>query len=191
VVCAGPGTPDLLPDIGLDVPLRAFLEQVVHLGRRGESAGADDLPCLFDGPIEGEAGVYAMPTPGVGYKIGLDRPLRDLAEGDLDRSPDAALVAATTERVRRDLTAIDPTVVDAQVCCWTDSPDGRFVIDTLAEGRVVVACGDSGEGFKFSALMGLVLADLAEGQPPDPDVATFGLGRFAGGFPDRPHVLGR
>jgi sarcosine oxidase len=191
VLAAGPGAGPLLAGLGVELPLYPHLEQVVHFGNVADPGAADGFPCLYDGPLGEAPGAYTMPTPGVGYKIGLDRPLRDLAEGDLDRSPDAALVAATTERVRRDLTAIDPTVVDAQVCCWTDSPDGRFVIDTLAEGRVVVACGDSGEGFKFSALMGLVLADLAEGQPPDPDVATFGLGRFAGGFPDRPHVLGR
>jgi glycine/D-amino acid oxidase-like deaminating enzyme len=83
-------------------------------------------------------------------------------------------------------------VLDAQVCTWTDSPDGRFVLDTLP-GGIVVACGDSGEGFKFSALMGIVLADLAEGVRPDPDVASFSAARFAdqdltGGTE---HVLGR
>jgi sarcosine oxidase len=57
---------------------------------------------------------------------------------------------------------------------------------------VVLAAGDSGEGFKFSALMGLVLADLAEGLPVDPDIAPFGLARFAGdGALHGPHVLGR
>ena len=53
-------------------------------------------------------------------------------------------------------------------------PDGRFVVD-LPAGGVVLACGDCGEGFKFSALMGLVLADLAEGRTPDADVATLAL----------------
>ena len=87
VVCAGPGTPDLLPGIGLEVPLRAFLEQVVHLGHVGSSA-YDALPCLFDGPTDQGAGVYAMATPGVGYKIGIDSPLRELLPGDDDRTPD-------------------------------------------------------------------------------------------------------
>jgi sarcosine oxidase len=136
--------------------------------------------------------MYAMPTPGVGYKVGLEAPLRDLLEGDDDRTPDAAILERATARVRRDLTALTPNPLDAQVCCWTDSPDGRFVIDTLADGQVVIACGCSGEGFKFSALMGLVLADLAEGDAPDPDVATFTLARFAGGAPPPgAHVLGR
>jgi sarcosine oxidase len=44
----------------------------------------------------------------------------------------------------------------------------------------VLACGDSGAGFKFSALMGEVLADLAEGGEPDDDVASLGLARFDG-----------
>lgn len=191
VLAPGPGAGPLLAGLGVELPLYPHLEQVVHVGSTADPGAADGFPCLYDGPRGEQPGAYAMPTPGVGYKIGLDRPLRDLVESDLDRTPDAALVTATADRVRRDLTALDPHVIDAQVCCWTDSPDGRFVIDTLADGQVVVACGDSGEGFKFSALMGLVLADLAEGDRPDPDVATFGLARFADGFPDRPHVLGR
>jgi glycine/D-amino acid oxidase-like deaminating enzyme len=82
------------------------------------------------------------------------------------------------DRVRRDLTTLRPELVDAKVCSWTESPDHRFVIDVLP-GGIVLACGDSGQGFKFSALMGIVLADLATGGRPDPDVASFGLARFA------------
>ena len=106
-------------------------------------------------------------------------PLRDLVEGDDDRTPDEATTAFVVERVRRGITGVTPRALDAQVCCWTESPDGRFVIDTLP-GGVVVGCGDSGEGFKFSAVMGLLLADLAEGRAPEPDVAAFGLARFTG-----------
>lgn len=192
VLAPGPGAGPLLAGLGVDLPLAPHLEQVVHYGDPADPGAADGLPCLYDGPRGTEPGAYTMPTPGVGYKIGLDSPLRDLLPGDEDRTPDAALVARTTERVRRDLTAVHPHALDAQVCCWTDSPDGRFVIDTLPGTRVVLACGDSGEGFKFSAVMGPVLADLAEGSPPDADVATFGLARFAGGVPQPgTHALGR
>ncbi len=192
VLAPGPGAGPLLEQVGLTIPLRPHLEQVVHFGDPGRSAVTDDLPCLFDGPNDGEPGLYAMPTPGVGYKVGLDRPLRDYAEDDHDRTPDAALIGATTDRVARMLTAVPPRVVDAQVCSWTDSPDHRFVVDRLPDG-VVVAFGDSGEGFKFSALMGIVLADLAEGRTPDADVATFGVARLAAGWESggEAHALGR
>ncbi|WP_448070728.1 FAD-dependent oxidoreductase [Georgenia yuyongxinii] len=190
VLAPGPGAGRLLAGLGVDLPLRPRLEQVVHVGDPAAPAVADDFPCLFDGPREAEPGIYSMPTPGVGYKLGLDRPVRDLRPGDLDRTPDTDLVAETVARVRRDLSALTPNALDAQVCSWTLSPDGRFVIDTLP-GGVVVACGDSGEGFKFSALMGTVLADLAEGRTPDDDVASFSLARFAGGTGVSEHVLGR
>lgn len=191
VVAAGPGSGPLLTGLGIDLPLSPHLEQVVHFGDSALPHAADDFPCLFDGPRDGEPGLYAMPTPGLGYKVGLDEPLRDWTEEDVDRTPSGSLIETTTSRVRRDLTAVIPRPLDAQVCSWTDSPDGRFVIDTLSEG-IVIACGDSGEGFKFSALFGEVLADLAEGKEPDSDIASFGLARFAG-TPPQPsgHVLGR
>jgi sarcosine oxidase len=190
VLAPGPGAGPLLARLGVELALRPVLEQVCHVGRGSDT---DGLPCLYDGPSGDEPGMYAMPTPGRGYKLGIDRPLRDWDEDDRDRVPDPGVSEAISARVVRSFEGLDPTVLDAQVCSWTDSPDGRFVIDTLADGRVVVACGDSGEGFKFSALMGIVLADLAEGHPVDADVATFGLARFDGGAPASAstHVLGR
>ncbi|MDT7539342.1 MAG: sarcosine oxidase [Actinomycetota bacterium] len=186
VLAPGPGAGRLLSRVGVDLPLRPVLEQVVHVGGPGDS----DLPCLYDGPADDQPAMYAMPTPGLGYKLGLDRQLRDLVEGDTDRTPDPALTAMAVDRARRDLTAIRPEVVDAQVCSWTESPDHRFVVDVLP-GGITIACGDSGEGFKFSALMGLVLADLATGANADPDVASFGLHRFAGPVESAAsHVLG-
>jgi glycine/D-amino acid oxidase-like deaminating enzyme len=186
VLAPGPGAGRLLECLGIELELRPVLQQVVHVA----PTSPPELPCLFDGPTHEQLGMYAMPTPGIGYKLGLERPLRDLQDGDTDRTPDPALTALVADRVRRDLTALDPTVVDAQVCSWTDSPDGRFVIDTLP-GGIALACGDSGQGFKFSALMGIVLADLAEGGSPDADVAAFGLGRFRAAAEFSPPALGR
>ena len=189
VLAPGPGAGALLAELGIPLTLHPVLEQVCHVGR---APATDSMPCLYDGPQGDEPGMYAMPTPGRGYKLGVDRPLRDWDEDDRDRVPDPHVSALISERVVRNFTDLDPTVLDAQVCSWTDSPDGRFVIDRIHDGRIVLACGDSGEGFKFSALMGLVLADLAEGEPVDPDIAPFGLHRFDGGEPEpRPHVLGR
>ena len=189
VVAPGPGAGALLPMLGVDLPLTPVLEQVVHFGPSCPT-DTDAMPCWFEGPTNGEPGSYAMSTPGVGYKIGIDQHVRRWSEDDLDRTPDPSLVADASARIRRDLTSLDPTPLDAQVCSWTSSPDNRFVIDTLP-GGIVLACGDGGEGFKFSALMGELLADLAEGRTPDDDLAAFGLARFADGHPDTPHVLGR
>lgn len=192
VVAAGPGAGPLLEGLGIHLGLHPYLEQVVHFGEHGRPELTDHLPGFFDGPSDERPGIYAMPTPGIGYKVGLDRPLRDYVDGDADRSPDPERTEVIRRRVAADIGSVSPTVLDAQVCSWTDSPDGSFVIDRL-DGGVVIACGDSGEGFKYSALMGEVLADLAEGRTPGDDIAALSLARFAGGIPTRttPHALGR
>lgn len=178
VAAPGPGAVTLLPMLGVDLPLAPHLEQVVHFGSVDAPHRYDDLPCLFDGAYGASLGFYAMPTPGVGYKIGLDDPVRGWTPDDLDRTPSPERSRATAVEAER-LGFIPDPVLDAQICSWTDSPDGVFVVDRV--GRVVLACGDSGAGFKFSALMGEILADLAEGEEPDEDVASLGLHRF-----DRP-----
>jgi sarcosine oxidase len=179
VLAPGPWAPALLANLGIGLALDPVLEQVGYVAGR---PGWEDLPCLYDGEAEvdgvAEVGLYAMPTPGLGYKIGLDAPLRRFSVDDTDRTPDPQLEVRMAARVARDFGALEPRVLASQVCTWTMSPDGRFVIDRLLDGRVVLACGDSGTGFKFSALMGEVLADLAEGQESDPDVAAFALARF-------------
>ncbi|MFF2274593.1 FAD-dependent oxidoreductase [Agromyces sp. NPDC058126] len=178
VVAPGPGASALLERLGLDVPLRPHLEQVVHVADPAQPF--DELPDLIDIATPERPTLYAMTTPGVGYKLGLDAPLRDAEWGvDDDRTPDAERTAFLLGYAREVLGMQGAEVVDAKVCTWTDSPDGRFVIGTPLPG-VTVACGDSGEGFKFSALMGLVLADLAEGATPPVDLEPFRFDRFAG-----------
>jgi glycine/D-amino acid oxidase-like deaminating enzyme len=178
VAAPGPGAVALLPMLDIDLPLAPRLEQVVHFGSLDAPRRYDGVPCLFEGEYGASPGFYAMPTPGRGYKIGLDVPVRDWTADDLDRTPAPERTRATAVEAGRLGFVTDP-VLDAQVCSWTDSPDGLFVIDRV--DRVVLACGDSGAGFKFSALMGEVLADLAEGVDADADVASLGLARFAAG----------
>jgi sarcosine oxidase len=190
VLALGPWTAAFLSKLGVEFELNPVLEQVSYFGAASSPAAAVDLdwlPGFYDGPTETEPGLYAMPVPGVGYKIGLDDAVGDFVDGELDRTPRPVRTRAIEARVQRDFGALEPRALKSLVCSWTDSPDGRFVVDTLWDGQVVLACGDSGTGFKFSALMGHVLSDLAEGKTPDADVATFGLARLAGhNATDRP-----
>ena len=53
----------------------------------------------------------------------------------------------------------DPDHLVPISCTYTTTPDHDFVLDR--RGRVVVAAGFSGHGFKFAPAVGRVLADLA------------------------------
>jgi sarcosine oxidase len=50
---------------------------------------------------------------------------------------------------------------DAKVCMYTNTPDANFIVDRLGgHPNVVVASACSGHGFKFSSVIGEILADL-------------------------------
>ncbi len=180
VIAAGPWAGQFLDALGASVQLTPVLEQVTYV-RGGADIPWQSRPAIVDAPLDGSSfGFYAMPTPGVGFKVGIDTPLRPFVEGDLDRQPDLARERESVERLRYELPAFDSEVVRSEICSWTDSPDDQFVVDRV--GAVVVACGDSGQGFKFLPLFGEVLANLVDDSPmPGPvaaDVAALGLARF-------------
>ena len=66
-----------------------------------------------------------------------------------------------------------------RACMFTNSPDEHFIIDALPGApNVHVAAGFSGHGFKFSSVVGEIMADLAtRGETPH-DISLFRVDRF-------------
>ena len=69
----------------------------------------------------------------------------------------------------------------SKVCLYTLTPDEHFVIDLLpgSDGRVAVAAGFSGHGFKFTPVVGEILADLALTGRTTLPIGFLSAGRFA------------
>lgn len=82
--------------------------------------------------------------------------------------------------IRRSMTALKLEAVRHKVCLYTNTPDCNFIIDRHPQdANVVFGAGFSGHGFKFTTVLGEVLADLAiDGKTPQP-VGFLGLDRFA------------
>ena len=67
-----------------------------------------------------------------------------------------------------------------KVCLYTMTPDEHFIIDVHPRHpRVVLAGGFSGHGFKFAAVVGEILADLAQKGQTGWAIDMFRIGRFA------------
>lgn len=174
VVACGPWAAPLLRDLGINLPLQPVLEQVVYVDG---PPGWETRPAVIDDvDLHGSGGFYAMPTPGMGYKIGIERPVRPWSADDLDRTPSPEIDEAARQLVADLLPGFGPDLTHSEVCTWTTGPDDYFVLDRV--GNVVIGTSDGGQAFKFSALIGQILADLAEGLTPDDDVARFSLARF-------------
>ncbi len=78
------------------------------------------------------------------------------------RNPDAADLARVQFFREQCLPGLGNEVRRQSVCFYTMSPDGNFIIDRHPEHRqVCFAAGLSGHGFKFTSVLGEILADLA------------------------------
>lgn len=74
---------------------------------------------------------------------------------------------------------IKETLVHADVCMYTVTPDEHFVIDFHPESdRIVIASPCSGHGFKHSSAIGETLAELALNGQSSFDIRAFKLARL-------------
>lgn len=65
----------------------------------------------------------------------------------------------------------------SETCLYTRTPDEDFVLDRV--GPVTIASPCSGHGFKFTPLIGEVLADLVTGLAPSVPIERFAARRPA------------
>ena len=67
----------------------------------------------------------------------------------------------------------------AASCLYTTTPDFNFVIDFYpGQPQIIIASPCSGHGFKHSAAVGEVLAELVLGGKSQIDISSFGIDRF-------------
>ena len=127
------------------------------------SYGPGRFPVFIYKGVEDSDAYYGMPAnDGNGVKVAR----HDGPEVDPDRL-DREVGEGYRGVIRSFLRNILPALADApiertEVCLYTVAPDDQFHVGALI-GRpdVFVASTCSGHGFKFSCLVGRVLADLA------------------------------
>jgi glycine/D-amino acid oxidase-like deaminating enzyme len=97
----------------------------------------------------------------------------------LDRGLAAGDESGFRAGLARHLPDANGPLLAAQVCMYTNSQDGHFILDRHpAHASIALACGFSGHGFKFAPVIGEALADLAlEGRSALP-IGFLSLARF-------------
>jgi sarcosine oxidase len=164
-------------------------EQPAHFAVRDEAAA---WPSFNHFPGAGDAydywlsPVYGMLTPGEGVKAGWHGvgPVVDPDARDFEAVPEQ--LAALQRYAREWLPGVDAEVAAPVSCTYTTTPDEHFVLDRL--GPLVVGAGFSGHGFKFTPVVGRILADLADGSGPAPEL--FAADRMIAEHPSSPTGLG-
>jgi sarcosine oxidase len=172
VLAAGPWLPDLVPALA---PLLQVERNVVHWFQPPDGAstaaafGPEQMPILV---IEDRAEhlLYGLPTlralgddleDGVKFARHHGGSIAPMAA--IDRHPSAADRAAIGPDVARYLPGLQSVPVRSAVCCYTNTPDGHFLIDRHPDADAVILLSPcSGHGFKFAPVVGALAADLVD-----------------------------
>jgi sarcosine oxidase len=117
-------------------------------------------------------------TPGV--KVLTEQYHRTTTPDQVDRTVQPHEIETMYERfVARRVEGLRSNCLKSGVCLYTVTPDEGFIIDFHPESRrVIVASPCSGHGFKHSAAVGEVLAQLALDGTSPLDLSPFSLARF-------------
>jgi sarcosine oxidase len=95
-------------------------------------------------------------------------------------------IAQLTAVLRRVLPGAAGRLLEAETCLYTMTPDWHFIIDRPAAQRALLyATGFSGHGFKFAAVIGEILADLAVDGRTSHEIQFLSPARFTGAAPPR------
>jgi sarcosine oxidase len=135
---------------------------------------------IFNLEVE-EGHFYGFPIESIpGFKIGLFHHLREDVDPDtMNREPSAVDEIALKSAVEKYFPDAAGPTLSLKTCLFTNSPDEHFIIDAHPEHEeVVIAAGFSGHGFKFAAVVGEILADLAVDGGTTHDIGFLGIDRF-------------
>ena len=177
VVAAGPLTGTLLPEIA---PLLSVERQVMAWFPVEDAAAftPQRFP-VFCHEYDRATMCYGFPSlDGRTIKVAIhhDGPIVD---------PTAVVHPATMAEleplvrfVEERLRGVRPTAARALPCRYTNTADRHFIVDRLPEPGLTLVSACSGHGFKFSCVIGDVVADLVLTCATSRDIEHFRIGRL-------------
>jgi sarcosine oxidase len=178
VITTGPWAAELLADLG--IPLKVARIVNAHFqSTRPEHFTRDRCPVFLWQVPEGD--YYGIPSaPGEPLKLGRHDIGDVCTPHTIRREVTDADIAPLRALLDKYMPGASGPVQRTLTCMYTNTPDAHFVLDRHPEHRqVVYGCGFSGHGFKFSAVIGEVLADLAQTGTTHHDIAFLSAARFA------------
>ncbi|HSA54904.1 MAG TPA: N-methyl-L-tryptophan oxidase [Gemmatimonadaceae bacterium] len=178
VVTAGPWVPSLVPTLA---PHLVVERQVVawFSVTEPEHFVPGRFPVFVMNADEGH--FYGFPEFGVpGFKIGKYHHRGEAVDPDrIDRAVHGEDIAPLHAFVGRYFPGGAGPLLKSSVCMFTNTPDEHFLIDRLPDApQVVIVSACSGHGFKFTSVIGEIVADLVQRDFTAHDIALHGLSRL-------------
>jgi sarcosine oxidase len=176
VITAGPWANQALHEL---LPMRVTRQVMAWIQPRTGVAPflPHNFPVFLCEDLDGGPCGYGFPAidgPAGGIKVAIHGSDIVCTPETIDRT----IHEIDIERIRRQLKvrfpALDGELVRAETCMYTMTPDEHFVIGAHPQFKAcTIACGFSGHGFKFSSVIGEILADLATRGSTSHPIALF------------------
>lgn len=177
IVAAGAWLNTLVPRLSLPLTIN---RQVLFWfdDARGADHGPARMPIFIWEYAKGKM-FYGFPDLGQGIKIGWHHGGRKIDPDELTQEVATEEIEEIQKAAAKHL-AIDPVFKESAVCMYTNTPDEDFIIDLHPQHPgIVIASPCSGHGFKFSVIIGRLLADLALEGRTGFDLSPFSINRDA------------
>lgn len=178
VIAAGAWADEILSQLGYPLHLRVTQEQVTYYSS----------PNLRDFAIgrfptwiwEGDALLYGFPVYGeVATKVAIDAGGHDVTARTRNFEPDPERERIQHEWMSRHLLGALGPILYTKTCLYDMPPDRNFVLDRLPDHpQILVACG-AGHAYKFAALIGRIMSELAVDGETELPIEPFAIGRPA------------
>ncbi len=179
ILTTGPWAAELLADRGLPLQVVRIVNAYFAPTRPDwwtSERGAPDF--LLSVP---EGSFYGMPSiEGTGVKIGRHDNGEATTARTIRRAIDPDEIAALRGVLDRYMPGASGPLAYQLTCMYTMTPDEQYIIEAHpTQAQVVYGCGCSGTSYKFSGVIGGILADLALTGRSDHDLAFLSSRRFA------------
>ena len=117
---------------------------------------------------------YGFPDLGNGVKVAGHHEGQTVDPDKINRSVSQSEIDCMQHLVASFLPALTGPCLESVVCMYTNTPDCHFLIDRHpAHPQVLLVSPCSGHGFKFSAAIGEVVADLVANGRSSFDLSLF------------------
>lgn len=178
VLCAGAWMPGLVPELAphLKVERQVLAWFETH---RPEWFAPERFPVFVMNADEGH--FYGLPAFGApGFKLGKYHHRGEVVDPDrVDRAVHEEDLEVLHDFARRYFPDGAGAALRSRVCLFTNTRDEHFVIDRLPHApQVVVVSACSGHGFKFTSVVGEIVADLVQRGEALHDISLHGMARL-------------
>ncbi len=189
VITAGSWAASVLADLKL--PLQVLRKPIFWFETTSPTYNLDaSMPTFYFEMPPAVGHVSNVPQTFYGFPS-LDRRVLKVAQhsgGDIvvdpllvDRQPRDSDVQPIADFLKTCLPNVRPQPARHSTCLYTITPDRHFVVDRHPEfSNVVIGCGFSGHGFKFTSVLGSVFADLATTGHTELPIDFLSLARLSG-----------